>query len=110
MVDKAEADLKEHVAEAQAWFRLAHEELKSAQDLLAERKQELILKQAVVEKAQEAAREQAARDEAARLQHQAKLNSQEEDLVAREEAPAATLRGKDEAVEKLVTQRTRELE
>ena len=39
--------------------------MKVAQDLLAERKQELILKQADVEKAQEAAKEQAAKDEAA---------------------------------------------
>nr|XP_040258352.1 uncharacterized protein LOC120975722 [Aegilops tauschii subsp. strangulata] len=63
--------------------------------------QELVLKQADVEKAQEAAKELAAKDEAARYQHQAELNSQEEDLAAREEALAATLRGKDEEVEKL---------
>ena len=41
-VDKAEADLEERVAETQAWFHMAHEELKAAQDLLAEHKQELI--------------------------------------------------------------------
>ena len=40
--------------------------------------------------------------EAARTQHEAALNSQEEDLAAREEKLAATLRGKDEEVEKLV--------
>ena len=68
------------------------------------------MQQADVEKAQEAAKEHAAKDEATRHQHQAELNSQEEDLAAHEEALAATLRGKDEAVEKLVTQRTRELE
>nr|XP_020171046.1 uncharacterized protein LOC109756611 [Aegilops tauschii subsp. strangulata] len=45
-VDKAEADLKGRVAETQAWFRQAHEELKVAQDLLAERKLELVMKQA----------------------------------------------------------------
>nr|XP_020171311.1 uncharacterized protein LOC109756888 [Aegilops tauschii subsp. strangulata] len=56
-VDKAEADLAGHVAETQAWFRQAHEELKVAQDLLAECKQELILLQADVEKTQEAAKE-----------------------------------------------------
>ena len=43
--------------------------------MLAERKQELILKQADVKKAQEAAKEQAGKDEAARHQHEAKLNS-----------------------------------
>ena len=75
VADKAEADLEERVAETQAWFRKAHEELKVAQDLLAERKQELILKQADVKKAQEAAKEQAGKDEAARHQHEAKLNS-----------------------------------
>nr|XP_020189454.1 uncharacterized protein CG45076-like [Aegilops tauschii subsp. strangulata] len=35
-VDKAEADLTGRVSETQAWFRQAHEELKVAQDLLAE--------------------------------------------------------------------------
>nr|XP_020173584.1 uncharacterized protein LOC109759167 [Aegilops tauschii subsp. strangulata] len=91
-VDKAEADLEGHVAETQAWFHQAHEELKVAQDLLAERKRELVLKQADAEKAPEAAKEQ------------------EEDLAAREEALAATLHGKDEKVEKLVAQQTQELE
>ena len=38
------------------------------------------------------------------------MNSQEEDLAACEEKLAATLRGKDEEVEKLVVQRTQELE
>ena len=56
-VDKAEADLAGRVAETQARFRQAHEELKIAQDLLAECKQELVLKQADVEKAQEASKE-----------------------------------------------------
>nr|XP_020191625.1 uncharacterized protein CG45076-like [Aegilops tauschii subsp. strangulata] len=55
-----------------------------------------------VKKAQEAAKEQAAKEEAARHQHHALLNSQEENLVTREEALAATLRGKDEDVEKLL--------
>ena len=41
---KAEADLKEHVDEAQAWFCQAHEELRAAQDQLAEHQQELLLK------------------------------------------------------------------
>nr|XP_045086317.1 uncharacterized protein LOC123494495 [Aegilops tauschii subsp. strangulata] len=70
-----------HVAETQAWFREAHKELKAAQDVLDERKLELVMKQADIEKAQELAREQAAKDEAARHQHPAELNSQEEDLV-----------------------------
>ena len=52
----------------------------------------------------------AAAAEAARTQHQAVLNSQEENLAARKEKLAATLRGKDEEVEKLVVQRTQELE
>ena len=65
-VDKAEADLEGRIAETQAWFRQAYEELKTAQDLLAERKLELVMKQADIEKAQEAARQQASKDEAAR--------------------------------------------
>ena len=68
-VDRAEADLAGRVAETQAWFCQAHEELKVPQDLLAERKEELILLQADVEKIQEATKEQAAKDEAARHQH-----------------------------------------
>nr|XP_020159960.1 uncharacterized protein LOC109745233 [Aegilops tauschii subsp. strangulata] len=99
--DKAGADLEERVAETQAWFREAHEELRVAQGLLAERKQELILKQADVENAQEAAKEHVAKDEAARQQHQALMNSQEEDLAAHEEALATTLHGKDEEVKEL---------
>ena len=109
VADKVEADLEECITETQAWFRQAHEELKAAQNLLAEHKQELILKQADIEKAEEEAREQAARAEATRHQHQAELNSQEEDLAAREVALASTLQGKDEEVEKLVAQRTEEL-
>ena len=57
-----------------------------------------------VEKAQETARNLAAAAEAARTQYEATLNSQEEDLAAREEKLAATLRGKDEEVGKLVVQ------
>ena len=68
------------------------------------------MKLADIEKAQETAKNLAAATEAARTQHEAALNSQEEDLAAREEKLAATLRGKDEEVEKLVLQRTRELE
>ena len=68
------------------------------------------MKQADIKKAQELAKEQAAKDEAARHQHQAELNSQEEDLAAREEKLSATLHGKDEEVEKLVVQSTQELE
>ena len=52
----------------------------------------------------------AAAAEAAPTQHQAALNSQEEDLAARDEKLAAMLRGKDAEVEKLFLQRTSELE
>nr|XP_040249510.1 translation initiation factor IF-2-like [Aegilops tauschii subsp. strangulata] len=100
-VDKAEADLVGRVTETQAWFRQAHEELKVAQDLLAELKLELVMKQADIEKAQQLVKEQAAKDEAARHQHQAELNSQEEDPAAREEKLTATLHGKDEEGENL---------
>ena len=60
------------------------------------------MKLADIEKAQEMAESFAAAAEAARTQHQATLNSQEEDLAAREEKVAATLCGKDKEVEKLV--------
>ncbi len=68
------------------------------------------MKLADIEKAQETAAGFATAAEAARTQHQDALNSQEEDLTAREEKLAATLRGKDAEVEKLVLQRTSELE
>ena len=106
MVDKAEADLKARVAEAQTCFHQASEELKAAQGELAKRDVELTMKLADIEKAQETAEGLAAAAKAARTQHQAALNSQEEDLAAREEKLAATLWGKDEEVEKLIVQRT----
>nr|XP_020184561.1 nucleolar and coiled-body phosphoprotein 1-like [Aegilops tauschii subsp. strangulata] len=65
---KAEADLEGRVTKTQAWFCQAHEELKVAQDLLAERKLELVIKQSDIEKAQERAREQAAKDEVIEIQ------------------------------------------
>ncbi|KAM3410375.1 hypothetical protein ACQJBY_002530 [Aegilops geniculata] len=60
VVDKAEADLEGHVAEAQAWFHQAHKDLKAAQDVLAERDLALVMKQADIEKAQELAKQEAA--------------------------------------------------
>ena len=77
---------------------------------MARRNVELAMKMADIEKAQEKAANLAAADEAARNQHQAALNSQEEDLTACEAKLAAALRGKDEELEALVAQRTRELE
>ena len=81
-VDKAEADLKVRAAETQTWFRQACGELKAAQGELAKRDVELTMKQADIEKAQETAESLAAAAEAARTQHQAALDSQEEDLAA----------------------------
>ena len=49
-LDKAEADLKVRVAEAQTWFRQASEELKAAQGELAKRDVELTMKLADVER------------------------------------------------------------
>nr|XP_020159461.1 paramyosin-like [Aegilops tauschii subsp. strangulata] len=109
-VDKAEPDFQERIAQTQVWFGEARQELRVAQDQLDERKREHLLKQADIERAQEAAKEQAAKDEANRRQQQALLDTQEEELVAREQALAATLHGKDEEIEKLVAQRTQELE
>ena len=68
------------------------------------------MKRADIKKAQETAKNLAAAAEAARTQHQAALNSQEEDLAKREAAVDAKLRAKDEEVEKLVVQQTQELE
>nr|XP_040258236.1 translation initiation factor IF-2-like [Aegilops tauschii subsp. strangulata] len=67
-------------------------------------------KAAAEEKAQETAAGLAALAEAARTQHQAALNSQEEDLAKHEADLDAKLCAKDREVEKLVRQRTQELE
>nr|XP_020178476.1 TATA element modulatory factor-like [Aegilops tauschii subsp. strangulata] len=63
-----------------------------------------------VAQTQEAAKEQAAKDEAARRQQKAQLDTQEEDLVAREHVLAATLHDKDKEIGKIIAQRTQELE
>ena len=102
VVEKAEADLQKRVAETQDWFREAHKELKAAQGELAKRDVELTMKLADGEKAHETARNLAAAAEAARTQHEAALNSQEEDLAKREADLDAKLRAKDREVEKLV--------
>nr|XP_040249616.1 axoneme-associated protein mst101(2)-like [Aegilops tauschii subsp. strangulata] len=109
-VDKAEEYLKVRVAEAQTWFHQASEDLKAAQGELAKHDVELTMKLADIEKTQETVEGLAAAAEAARTQHQAALNSQEEDIAKREAGLDAKLRAKDEEVEKLVVQRTRELE
>ena len=108
-VDDAEADFQARVAEAQTWFHQSREEQRAFQEELAKRDAELIMKMADIEKAQEEAANLAAAAEAARNQHQAALDSQEEDLSAREAKLAATLRGKDEELEALVERRTHEL-
>nr|XP_020184668.1 lamin-C-like [Aegilops tauschii subsp. strangulata] len=109
-VDKAEADFEERVTQMQVWFGEARDELRAAQGELEESKRELILKQADIEKAREVAKDQATKVEAARQQQQALLDSQEEDVVAREQELTAMLHGKDEEIEKIVVQRTQELE
>ena len=68
------------------------------------------MKLADIKKAQETAEGLAAAAEAARTQHQAALNSEEEDLAKHEADLDAKLRAKDKEVEKLVAQRTQELE
>ena len=68
------------------------------------------MKMADIEKAQEKAANLAAAAEAVRNQHQAALDSQEEDLTGCEAELAAALRGKDEELEALVARRTRDLE
>ena len=109
-MDQAEVDFKARIAETQTWFHQTREEQRAFREKLAERDVELTMKMADIEKAQEKAANLAAAAEAARNQHQATLNSQEEDLNAREAKLAAALRGKDEELEALVVRWTRELE
>ena len=82
VVEKMEEDFGGRVTEAQDWFCQAQDELKAAQGKLANREVELVLKLADIEKAQETTKNLAAAAEAARTQHQAALDSQEEDLAA----------------------------
>nr|XP_040256440.1 uncharacterized protein LOC109744165 [Aegilops tauschii subsp. strangulata] len=110
VVEKAEADFEESVAQTQVWFGEARDELRAAQGELEEHERKLIRKQADIEKAREVTKDLSAKDEATRQQQKALLDSQEEDLAACEQALAATLRGKDEDIEKIVAQRTQELE
>ena len=109
-MDQAEVDFKARIAEMQTWFHQTREEQRAFQEELAKRNVELTMKMADIEKAQEEAVNLAAAAEAVRNQHQAALDSQEEDLTAREAKLAATLRGKDEELESLDARRTRELE
>lgn len=110
VVEKVEADLEGRVAEAQDWWHQAQDELKATQGEMARRDLELTMRMADIEKAQETAKRLADEAAAVRSQHEAALKTQEEDLAAREEKLAATLRGKDEEVDKLVPQRTQDLE
>ena len=66
VVDKAEADLEGHVAEAQAWFHQTREEQRAFQEKLAQCNVELTMKMADIEKAQEKAANLASTAEAAR--------------------------------------------
>ena len=109
-MDQAEVDFKARVAETQTWFHQTREEQRAFQEELAKRNVELTMKMADIEKAQEKAANLAAAAEAVRNQHQAALDSQEEDLTVREAKLAAALRGKDEELKALVARRTRELE
>lgn len=68
------------------------------------------MKQSDIEKAQEDATQQATAEEARLTGRRVGLDAHEEDLAAREKALANRLRGKDEEVDKLVAQRTQELE
>ena len=82
----------------------------AAQGELTKHDMELTMKLADIEKAQETVKNLAAEAEGVRTQREAALNSQEEDLVEREEKLDAMLRGKDEEVDKLVMRQTQELE
>ena len=55
------------------------------------------------------AKAKAAKDESDQTQCRISLDVQEEDLVAREAALAATLRAKDEEIERLIAQQTQDL-
>nr|XP_020197718.1 uncharacterized protein LOC109783531 [Aegilops tauschii subsp. strangulata] len=110
VVDAAKANFQKRVEQMQVWFSEARQELKTSQDQLSDRRNELLLKQSNVEKAQEDAAAQAAKDDAQLREHRVLLDAQEEDLAAHEEALDTKLCGKDEEIEKLVMQRTQELE
>ena len=73
-VDKAEADFQERVAQMKTWFDEAWEDLRASQIQLSERHQDLLLKQADFDKAQEVAKAKAAKDESDQTQHRILLD------------------------------------
>nr|XP_020168549.2 leucine zipper transcription factor-like protein 1 [Aegilops tauschii subsp. strangulata] len=109
VVDKAEADFKERIAQMKVWFAEAREDLKANQIQLDERQRELLQKQADFDKAQEVAKAKAAKDESNQTQRRILLDAQEEDLVTREAALAAKIRAKNEEVERLVVKWAQDL-
>ena len=75
VVDKAQVDFKERIAQMQVWFAEAWEDLKATQIQLDERQQELLLKQADFDNAQEVAKAKATKDESDQTQRRIWLNA-----------------------------------
>ena len=88
----------------------ARQDLKTSQEQLSHRWNELLLKQSNIEKSQEEAAARTTKEDGELRERCISLDAQEEDLAAPEEALAAMLHGKDEEIGKIVAQRTHELE
>nr|XP_020147570.1 nucleolar and coiled-body phosphoprotein 1-like [Aegilops tauschii subsp. strangulata] len=110
VIEAAEAGLQECVDQTQVWLTEARQDLKASQEQLGQQWNKLLLKQSDIEKAQEEDAARIAKEDGELRECRISLDAQEEDLAAREEALAAKLYGKDEEIEKLVAQRTQELE
>jgi hypothetical protein len=110
VVKATEANFQKRVEETQIWYAEALQELATGREQLSTEWNNLLLARSDAEKAQEEAAQQAAAEEARLTQRRVGLDAYAEDLAAREAALAAKLRSKDEELEKLVAQRTQELE
>jgi hypothetical protein len=110
VVEATEVNFQKRIEETQTWYAEAIQELATGREQLSTEWNNLLLARSDAEKAQEEAVQQAAAEEARLTQRRVRLDAYAEDLAAREAVLAAKLRSKDEELEKLVAQRTQELE
>ena len=105
IVEVAEGDFRQRLDETRTWYQGALQELQAYREQLVQERNELLLMQSDIEKAQEEAAQQAAATEALLTQRRIGLDAQEEDLAAHEGALTTKLRNKDEELEGLVSRR-----
>lgn len=109
-LEKAEGEFMPKVNEAKLWHAEKFEDIRSHEAQLAASKEAFVLEQAAAEMAQAEAAKKAEETNGELVQHKIHLDAHEEELAAREEKLAATLRAKDEEIQALLAKHTEELE